>query len=77
MIKFEGVTKKYGENTALKDLNLDIENGEILGLIGHNGAGKSTTIKALVGVIEQTAGEIYIDNLNMWRFGPLGSRGTP
>lgn len=73
MIKFDNVTKKYGENTALKDLNLDIENGEILGLIGHNGAGKSTTIKALVGVIEQTAGEIYIDNLNI-RENPVAAK---
>ena len=73
MIKFEGVTKKYGENTALSDLNLNIENGEILGLIGHNGAGKSTTIKALVGVIEQTAGDIYIDNLNI-RENPVATK---
>ncbi len=61
MIEIKNLTKKYGENFALKDLNLTINDGEIFGLIGHNGAGKSTTIKALVSIIEPTSGEIYID----------------
>ena len=52
MITFENVTKKYDKKIALDNLNLTINSGEIFGLIGHNGAGKSTTIKSLVGVIK-------------------------
>ena len=44
MITFENVTKKYDKKIALDNLNLTINSGEIFGLIGHNGAGKSTTI---------------------------------
>ncbi|MGP1569880.1 MAG: ABC transporter ATP-binding protein [Eubacteriales bacterium] len=61
MIEIKNLTKKYSDNFALNDLNLTINDGEIFGLIGHNGAGKSTTIKALVSIIEPTSGEIYID----------------
>ncbi|HGR3575491.1 TPA: ABC transporter ATP-binding protein [Streptococcus pneumoniae] len=43
MIEFQNVSKLYGDKEALSNLNLQIENGEIMGLIGHNGAGKSTT----------------------------------
>ncbi|TQB83507.1 ATP-binding cassette domain-containing protein, partial [Streptococcus agalactiae] len=47
MIKFEHVSKVYGEKEALSDLTLSIKDGEIFGLIGHNGAGKTTTISIL------------------------------
>lgn len=63
MIRFEQVTKEYGSKIALDHLDLEIHDGEIFGLIGHNGAGKSTTIKSLVSVIAPTRGEIYVDNL--------------
>ena len=43
MIRIENLTKNYGAKKALDDLNLTINDGEIFGLIGHNGAGKSTT----------------------------------
>ena len=45
MITFHGVTKDYDGHIALNHLDLTIEDGQIVGLIGHNGAGKSTTIK--------------------------------
>ncbi|EHJ52830.1 ABC transporter ATP-binding protein [Streptococcus macacae] len=61
MITFEHVTKMYGDNAALKDLNVTIENGEIFGLIGHNGAGKTTTISLLTSIIEATSGNILVD----------------
>lgn len=61
MIEFQHVTKKYETKTALNDLNLTIKTGEIFGFLGHNGAGKSTTIKSLVSVIEPTAGKIVVD----------------
>ncbi|MBF0714011.1 ABC transporter ATP-binding protein [Gemella sp. GH3] len=62
MIEFKNITKEYPNKVALQNLNLTINNGEIFGLIGHNGAGKSTTIKSLVSVINPTSGEIYFDN---------------
>ena len=47
MIEFKNVSKQYDSKLALDNLNLAINDGEIFGLIGHNGAGKSTAIKAL------------------------------
>ena len=58
MITFHGVTKDYDGHIALNHLDLTIEDGQIVGLIGHNGAGKSTTIKSLVSVITPTTGSI-------------------
>ena len=60
MIRIENLTKNYGAKKALDDLNLTINDGEIFGLIGHNGAGKSTTIKSLVSIIEPTSGNTGI-----------------
>ena len=59
MIEFRNVSKVYDQTVALDGLNLTIESGKIIGLIGHNGAGKSTTIKSLVSVIHPTSGENY------------------
>lgn len=61
MIEFRDVTKDYDGKLALNHLNLILESGEIVGLIGHNGAGKSTTIKSLVSVINPTQGQIFVD----------------
>lgn len=65
MIELTSVTKKYGEKVALDELSLTIRAGEIFGFLGHNGAGKSTTIKSLVSIIEPTAGKITIDGLDL------------
>ena len=59
------VSKVYGEKKALKELNLTIQQGEIFGLLGHNGAGKSTAIKSLVSIIQPTNGTITVDNLDL------------
>ncbi|WP_027107796.1 ABC transporter ATP-binding protein [Lacticigenium naphthae] len=61
MIEFKHVSKSYGKTEALKDVSFQIKPGEIFGLIGHNGAGKSTAIKSLVSIIEPNSGEILID----------------
>lgn len=61
MIEFQNVSKKYGDTHALKDVSFQIKDGQIFGLIGHNGAGKSTTIKILVSIINQTEGNLVID----------------
>ncbi|MFI3621727.1 ABC transporter ATP-binding protein [Vagococcus fluvialis] len=65
MIKFENVQKRYGTKEALKDLTLTIPEGKIFGFLGHNGAGKSTTIKSLVSIIMPTSGEITVDGKSL------------
>lgn len=62
MLKIENYTMCYnGKTKACDNISLTVENGDIFGFIGHNGAGKSTTIKAVVGVLDFTEGEITID----------------
>lgn len=62
MIEIKNVTKKYGDKTAIKNISFDIKNGEIFGFIGHNGAGKTTMIKSLVGILNFDNGDILINN---------------
>ena len=54
------ITKKHGTKLAVDQLNLDVREGEILGLLGHNGAGKTTTIKMLCGLLDADSGAIQI-----------------
>ena len=61
MIEFNNVSKNYGATKALKDVSFRIKNGQIFGLIGHNGAGKSTAIKILVSILNQTTGTVHIN----------------
>ena len=61
MLEIKGLTKCYGEKTAVDDLSLHIAPGTIYGFIGHNGAGKTTTLKAAVGILDFDKGEILID----------------
>lgn len=60
MICLTQVTKLYGQLAAVKDLDLEVEEGEIMGLIGHNGAGKTTILKMIVGLISPTSGKIEV-----------------
>jgi ABC-2 type transport system ATP-binding protein len=61
MLKIEHLTKTYGNTKAVDDLTLHIQPGEIFGFIGHNGAGKSTTLKSAVGILPFDNGEITIN----------------
>lgn len=62
MLEIRNYSKTYGEGKKAADnVSLTVESGDIYGFIGHNGAGKSTTIRAVVGVLDFTEGEIYID----------------
>lgn len=65
MLKFEHLTKKYGDKVVVDDLNLEIKEGEIYAFIGHNGAGKTTSIKCAVGILDFDEGEIFIDGKNI------------
>lgn len=57
-------SRKYEPIHAVKDINFDIQQGEIVGYIGANGAGKSTTIKMMCGILYPTAGEVIVDGMN-------------
>ena len=61
IIKCEGLNKWYGSIQALKDVSIDIKKGESVGLVGDNGAGKSTFIKILSGVHKADTGKIFFD----------------
>ncbi len=62
MVKFSHFSKRYGnsDNFAVKDFNFTVNDGEVVGFLGHNGAGKSTTIKSLVGIQDITEGKIEV-----------------
>lgn len=60
VVKTYDLTKKYGENIVVNNLNMEVREGTIYGFLGPNGAGKSTTLKMLLGLVHQTKGEIDI-----------------
>jgi len=65
MIRLKGVTKLYRQVEAVKNLDLTVEDGEIMGIIGHNGAGKSTTLKMIVGLVSPTSGQVEVMGRDM------------
>ncbi len=66
MLEIKNFTKTYGGSVkAVDNLSLTVKDGEIYGFIGHNGAGKSTTIKAVVGALGFESGEIYINGISI------------
>jgi ABC-2 type transport system ATP-binding protein len=60
MIEVEGLTKRYGDFTAVRDLSFAVRPGEVLGLVGPNGAGKTSTLRCLAGIIPPNGGVIRI-----------------
>jgi ABC-2 type transport system ATP-binding protein len=64
MLSIRGLTRRYGEFTALHPLDLDIKRGEIFGLLGPNGAGKTTTMRLLMGILRPSGGTARIDGLD-------------
>ena len=65
MIQVKNVTKKYGDFYAVRNINFEIKDGEIVGFLGRNGAGKSTTMNMITGFIEPTEGEIIVGGYNI------------
>ena len=70
LIQLENVNYLYGEGTAyettaLKNINLTIEKGQLIGIIGHTGSGKSTLVQHLNGLLKPTSGIIYFNILNI------------
>lgn len=73
MIKVNGLTKYYGSKPAAKDISFEVKKGEVFGLLGTNGAGKSTTIKMLCGLLKPTRGSIRIGDVDLQRM-PLKAK---
>src|SRR5215831_16694214 len=66
MIQLKNLTKRFGARVAVDDLTLQVPQGEIYGLLGHNGAGKSTAIGMMLGQVWPTAGEARIYGHNVF-----------
>ena len=65
MISLHGVSKRFGSRLAVDRLTLDVPRGGIFGLLGHNGAGKSTTIGMLLGQVAPDAGEVRLGGIDV------------
>lgn len=66
VIELKNLTKDYGAGKGIFDLNLSIEKGEMIGFVGTNGSGKTTTIRNIMGFIKPTNGEALVNGLNSW-----------
>ena len=71
VIKTENLTYTYSigtpfEKTAVDNVNLEIEEGALVGIIGHTGSGKSTLIQHFNGLVKPTSGKIYVDGQDIW-----------
>ena len=64
-IKISNLTKQYKNALAVKEINFEINKGKIMGLLGPNGCGKSTTIGMMLGLIKPTSGSVTINGLNI------------
>ena len=65
MLEIKNLVKKYGNNLAVDNISLTVRKGEILGLLGSNGAGKSTTMNIVTGYLSATSGEVKIDGIDI------------
>jgi ABC-2 type transport system ATP-binding protein len=65
LIEVKNVTKKYGDFYAVRNINFEIKDGEIVGFLGRNGAGKSTTMNMITGFIEPTEGDIIVNGYDI------------
>ena len=65
MIRVENLTKNYGPVKAVKSISFDLNDGQVVGFLGANGAGKSTTLKIMTGYISPTAGNVFVNDLNI------------
>ena len=74
MIETKNLTKKYGNLTAVDDLNLTVKEGDIFGFIGPNGAGKTTTMRILVTLLEPNRGQAFVNGLDVRRHGKMVRR---
>lgn len=66
VIKIEHLTKDYGDGKGIFDINLTINKGEMVGFVGTNGSGKTTTIRSIMGFIKPTKGQVLVNDKNTW-----------
>jgi len=65
LIRVEKLTKNYGAVKAVKSISFDLKDGQVVGFLGANGAGKSTTLKIMTGYISPTSGNVFVNDLNI------------
>ena len=73
MIKVDGLTKRFGEFTAVDNISFTVAEGNIFGFVGPNGAGKTTTLRILATLLARTSGEVEIDGRSIF-IDPRGTR---
>jgi ABC-2 type transport system ATP-binding protein len=73
MIEVNGLAKRFGEFTAVRDLSFAVQPGEVLGLVGPNGAGKTTTLRCLAGIIPLSGGSVQIAGVDL-AADPVGAK---
>ncbi|WP_456369248.1 ABC transporter ATP-binding protein [Geoglobus sp.] len=66
MLKASGLRKSFGDFVAVHEISFEVESGHVLGIIGENGAGKSTTLKMLTGLLRPDRGEVYYDGVDLF-----------
>lgn len=66
VIEIKDLTKDYGNNQGIFNINLNIEQGEMIGFVGTNGSGKTTTIRDIMGFIKPTSGQVLVNNKSSW-----------
>ena len=65
IVRIENLSHRYSVQWAIRDINFEIPRNGIYGLLGSNGAGKSTTMNIMCGVLKQTEGNVFIKGINM------------
>ena len=66
-VQMRGLTKRFGQLTAVAGLDLDVRRGSFFGLVGPNGAGKTTTLAMVTGLLRPDAGGARVDGVDVWR----------
>lgn len=66
VIEMQGLTKDYGEGRGIFDINLSVYRGEMLGFVGTNGSGKTTTIRNILGFLKPTCGSVTVNGKESW-----------
>ncbi|WP_436343664.1 ABC transporter ATP-binding protein [Natronorubrum sp. FCH18a] len=69
-VRLENITKRYGEETAVDGISLEVEDGEFVTFVGPSGCGKSTTMETVAGLTQPTEGEVYIGDDNVTKLAP-------
>lgn len=64
-LSVRNISKSYGQKLVVRDISLDIKQGEVVGLLGPNGAGKTTCFYMIVGLVDASSGNIFVDNLEI------------